>query len=252
MSRAFLLLLTAAASFAQSAPSTFEVASVKLAPPISPELVRSGNFHLGVKIDQSRADFGGVSLPDLIARAYGVRTFQISGPDWINANRFDVLAKLPQGASPDQVPEMLQSLLADRFQLKLRRETKEFPVFALTTAKAGPKLEPRPADWDPSSNSTTRPVSMEKYSQMISDAVDRPVLDQTSLKGEYMVSVDAVVRSLMARHRSATTAPTDAAVDPMDSDLFRAIQAMGLRLEPCKVALPYLVIENLAQTPTAN
>ena len=96
------------------------------------------------------------SLSDFIAMAYGVKTAQIAGPDWVAQERFDIAAKLPDGASRDNVPAMLQALLADRFQLKVHRDSKEFPVYALAVAKSGPKLheaaESADADASPSGN----------------------------------------------------------------------------------------------------
>ena len=94
------------------------------------------------------ADFSGASLASFISRAYRVRSFQISGPQWMNTTRFDIFAKLPGGASPDQVLEMLQTLLAERFRLVLHRESKEFPVYMLVVGKEGPKLAPCPAVFD--------------------------------------------------------------------------------------------------------
>jgi uncharacterized protein (TIGR03435 family) len=78
--------------------------------------------------------------------AYKVQPSQISGPDWIATQRFDIVAKLPEGATKDQTNEMLQSLLEERFKMTLHRETKEHPVFALVVAKDGPKLKESPPD----------------------------------------------------------------------------------------------------------
>lgn len=253
------LLLAASAGFGQTVPA-FEVASIKPAPPITPEMFRSGQLHLGVKIDKARADFGGQTLVDLIARAYHVRAFQVSGPDWLSS-RFDIVATLPPGASEDQVPEMLQGLLADRFKLKLRREAKEFPVYALVVGKGGAKLTPRPAEYDPAVRSNTRPMTLANYAQMISSAVDRPVVDQTGLQGEYMLSMDILMKAMTARARSMAqqqmagregSGPADAASDPSDGGAFAAVQALGLKLEPRKLPMPLLLIEHLEKTPTEN
>lgn len=254
---AFVLLLTAAAALAQP---TFEVASIKPASPITPELMRSGQLHLGVRIDKARADFGGMPLTDLIARAYRVKPFQVSGPDWITS-RFDIVATLPEGASEEQVPEMLQALLADRFKLTLHRDSKEFPVYALIVGKGGSKLTPKPADYDPAAKSNVRPMTMENYAGMLSGGVDRPIVDRTELKGEYMVSMDLVMHALMTNAKAAAQrqvatmtarAPSDAASDPSDSETFSAVQALGLKLEPRKLPLPWLVIDHLEKTPTGN
>src|SRR5262249_46460738 len=83
-----------------------------------------------------------VTLKRLIQAAYNVRDFQISGgPGWIGSDLFDVAAKTESPVKPEQAGPMLQALLADRFQLTVRRETKEMPVYALTVAKNGPKFK---------------------------------------------------------------------------------------------------------------
>jgi uncharacterized protein (TIGR03435 family) len=108
-------------------PPAFEVASIKPAPPITTiaAQIQSGKIHVGMTIDAARVDIGFMSLADLIRVAYRVKPYQISGPDWMREERFDIVAKLPDGASTDQVPEMLQALLAERFNLKVHRESKE-------------------------------------------------------------------------------------------------------------------------------
>jgi uncharacterized protein (TIGR03435 family) len=133
---------------AQTPAPAFEVASIRPAPPIT-ELaaqIQSGKAHLGMSIDGARADFGFVSLADLIAQAYRIKPYQLTGPDWMKQQRFDVTAKIPDGASKDQVPEMLQALLADRFKLAVRRETKELPVYALVVGKNGVKMKESPPE----------------------------------------------------------------------------------------------------------
>jgi uncharacterized protein (TIGR03435 family) len=87
-------------------------------------------------------------LLDLIAAAYSVRATQVSGPDWLSDQGFDIEAKLPDGTPKEELNAMLQSLLEERFGLKVHRATKTGQGFALTVGKNGPKLkpaEPRPA-----------------------------------------------------------------------------------------------------------
>ena len=133
------LLFAASAAFAQSGP-TFEVASIKKAEPLSVNAVMSGKMNLGMVIDNAQVTIRSMSLAELMRVAYKVKAFQISGPEWISAERYMVDAKMPEGATRDQVPEMLQALLADRFKLAFHRETKEQPVYALTIMKSGLKL----------------------------------------------------------------------------------------------------------------
>jgi uncharacterized protein (TIGR03435 family) len=130
----------AAAQTPVAGPS-FEVASIKAAPPIDFAAIQSGKIRLGMKVDGAQVNFGGMPLQALLTQAYGVKPYQIAGPDWIMTERFDISAKLPDGATEDQVPAMLQSLLAERFKLMAHRENREHPVYALIAAKGGPKLK---------------------------------------------------------------------------------------------------------------
>jgi len=98
-------------------------------------------MHAGMAIDGARVDIGFFSLSDLIRTAYKLKSYQIEGPDWLNVQRFDILAKMPDGANKDQVPEMLQTLLADRFKLTIHRDTKEHSVYTLVPGKNGVKLK---------------------------------------------------------------------------------------------------------------
>jgi uncharacterized protein (TIGR03435 family) len=142
---ASLAMACFALAFAQSAASTptFEVASVKPAPPPS-----GNNMFVRMGGDAGRLDYANVALKDIIRMAYRVRGYQVSGPDWLESTRFDIVAKLPEGSTREQIPEMLQALLAERFKLTVHREKKELPVFALLVGKGGPKMkevEPLPA-----------------------------------------------------------------------------------------------------------
>jgi uncharacterized protein (TIGR03435 family) len=123
----------------------FEVASIRPADLPRPETFRGGGapqqFHAGLQLDAGRLDWGLASLADMIQYAFRVKNYQVSGPDWIRSSRWNILARLPEGASQDQVPEMMQALLAERFQLKFRREKREQPVYELEVAKGGAKLE---------------------------------------------------------------------------------------------------------------
>ena len=110
--------------------------------------VRDGKAHVGVKIDGHRVDIGASSMMDLVCLAYKVQRYQVTGPDWMTSQRFDVMATLPEGASQDQVPEMMQALLADRFKLTLHHENKDHPTYALVVGKNGVKMKEAPPDAD--------------------------------------------------------------------------------------------------------
>jgi uncharacterized protein (TIGR03435 family) len=140
------MALAAGALFGQ-APA-FEVASIKPSEPVTPAMVAAGKIHAGMKIDAARVDIGMLSLMDLVCKAYDVKSYQVSGPSWLSAQRFDIMAKLPEGGTKEQVPQMLQALLAERFKLTIHRDKKERPVFALVVGKGGLKMkesEPDPA-----------------------------------------------------------------------------------------------------------
>jgi uncharacterized protein (TIGR03435 family) len=131
-----LAILLACSLFAQQ----FEVASVK---PFAPA---PGQNVAGIHFDGALVRGVGLSLRDYLATAYRFKATLISGPDWTASDRFDITARLPDGASKAQIPEMLQALLADRFQVKLHKENKEYPVFALVLSKGPLKLKEVPPD----------------------------------------------------------------------------------------------------------
>src|SRR5215467_8805291 len=143
-------VVTAAALLAQSAPSRpeFEVASVKPAAPLAP----GAQMSVGVHIDGAQVSCRFLSLQDYINMAFNIKKHQITGPDWLATERYDIQAKIPAGFGDGTVREemrlMMQSLLEDRFKLKFHRETRELPVYALVVMKSGAKLKETPVDPD--------------------------------------------------------------------------------------------------------
>jgi uncharacterized protein (TIGR03435 family) len=125
---------------------SFEVASIKPSAPLDPVAIQQGKVHIGMNVDGAICDIGSFSLRDLIRTAYDVKDYQISGADSLGApltaQRFDIRATMPEGATEKQVPEMLQNLLAERFKLVIHRETKDQSIYALIVGKGGPKLKP--------------------------------------------------------------------------------------------------------------
>lgn len=195
----------------------FEVASIKPTAPLN-----GGAVEIGTKTDPGRVTYNGVPLTLLIMNAYKVKRYQITGgPDWLNSERFDIVAKLPEGAKQDQVPEMLQSLLEDRFGLKLHHDTKELPLYELTVAKGGPKI--KASAEDPAAKETPAPLpppnqikmkdgipqlppgrkgtfmmmrpgamtlvsnvaTLSDFASRLADQLGNPVLDKTGLTGTY-------------------------------------------------------------------
>src|SRR5580692_6807535 len=118
------ILFAALMAFGQSAaPQAFEVASVK------PNTSESGSSRTSGTTGQ--LTITNRSLKQLIEMAYSVQDFQIAGPEWLSAAKFDIVAKIPAGAQTDQRPAMMQSLLAERFHLAVHRDSREMPAHAL-------------------------------------------------------------------------------------------------------------------------
>jgi uncharacterized protein (TIGR03435 family) len=131
-----------------TAPPSFEVASIKASEPPTPGQFGQGKVRFGMQVDAGRVNVQLMSLMDLIAAAYRVKPYQVSGPSWLRTERFDIVAKIPEGVSRDLVPEMLQSLLAERFRLTIHRENKEHAVYAKLKESA-PDADAAPSEGDP-------------------------------------------------------------------------------------------------------
>jgi uncharacterized protein (TIGR03435 family) len=140
--RITVLAAVAAAAFAQApARPAFEVATIRPSAPLNPQAMRGGGGHFGIRVDAQRVDIGSTPLFTLICDAYGLRPYQVEAPDWLKNTLFDIQATIPKGVSQDQVPEMLRTLLEERFGLKTHHESKEQPVYALVVGKEGPKMK---------------------------------------------------------------------------------------------------------------
>ena len=278
-----LVLLAGSASVAQTARPEFEVASIKPSAP-----AQMGQGGAGVHIDGAQLRCSTLSMKDYIGFAYRLRGYQISGPDWLPNEKFDISATLPAGVPRDKVPEMMQALLEDRFQIKVHREMKDFPVYVLSVAKSGPKMkEVAPDAVDGGSVNVSaagsaagvvvnlgngsyyafadnkldaRKLSMEAFTDTLGRFVDRPVVNQTDLKGSYDFTLEFAPEDFRAMHiRSAVNAgvvlPPEAlrALEYGSSDsLFAAVQTVGLKLERKKAPLDVLVIDRIERSPTAN
>ena len=138
-----LVVFTSCAAFAQTAENSpaFEVASVKPAAPITGNrimvMIRGGPG----SPDPGQITYSNVTVKNVLTTAYGVKGFQISGPGWLDSERYDIVAKLPRGATKAEFMVMLQNLLAERFKLTLHREKKDLPMYALVVGKNGPTLK---------------------------------------------------------------------------------------------------------------
>ena len=139
------LALTAIGAFSQTKPS-FEVATIKPSQPMDQakllaSLQSGGKLPIGANIDSGRAEYLYVDLRTLLTYAYGVKPYQISGPDWMSTTRFDIVAKMPEGSRKEDAAKMLQSLLEERFKLTAHHTSAEHPVLALVVGKGAPKLK---------------------------------------------------------------------------------------------------------------
>jgi uncharacterized protein (TIGR03435 family) len=132
-----------ALAFGQAAENlTFEVASVKPAPPPDP----SGRMFMGSRGGPGTPDPGQITwtnatLKFLLMSAYDVKQYQVTGPAWLDTERYNIVAKVPDGATKEQVAVMWQNLLKERFGMVLHHESKEFQVRELVVAKGGSKLK---------------------------------------------------------------------------------------------------------------
>ncbi len=274
---------------AQSKASSpaFEVASVKRSGPNAADNAGKKDGKQGgggpsvIQIDHGRFSYMS-TLFGLIVRAYHVRAcivpgFRVAncalisgGPAWLKKDSFEIQAKMPTG-TPDytmmqfmngQAPQlelMLQALLAERFNLKMHREQKELPVYALTVVKGGPKLKPAAETIaenggpmflpksDDQLQMAVKDLSMQQLCETLSNLTGRPVLDRTGLNGKFDFAME---------YESEPDAPRISDL-PEGSQLtgpafFTALQQqVGLKLESTKGPVDVLVIDH-AEQPSEN
>jgi uncharacterized protein (TIGR03435 family) len=134
-------LLTATPALAQKLPE-FEVASIRP----TAENPTPNAAAVGLRITGSTVRISGLSLKDYIGMAYSLEPPQVIAPEWTAQVRFDISANLPAGGTREQIPGMLQALLADRFALKAHKEQREFPIYALVVSRDGLKIKGTPVD----------------------------------------------------------------------------------------------------------
>jgi uncharacterized protein (TIGR03435 family) len=151
---AWLCSLVHAQSSADAKPAEakleFEVASIKPSALSGRGVIRFDPKGGPGSGDPGRVTYTFTTILNLMADAYGVKRYQVSGgPKWLDSEQFDIVAKVPKGATKEQVKVMLQNLLAERFKLTLHRETKELPVYALEVGSKGPKLKDSTATGTP-------------------------------------------------------------------------------------------------------
>jgi uncharacterized protein (TIGR03435 family) len=292
----FRTLTTAAAfcaiALAQPPASpTFEVASIK---PSAPQ--QAGRMMMRQRggpgtPDPSQYSVEGFPLSRVIQQAYGVQSYQISGPSWIDSERYDIVAKVPPGTTKEQFQLMLQSLLAERFKLVAHKETKELPTYALVVAKGGPKMKESPKE-DPDAAKDASPPqpqvgrdgrpqmprggrgmmvmmgpkglhaeagrsTMAQLADFLSNQLGRPVLDETGLTAQYDYSLDFSPEGLAVMKGMPMMTPPPGAGGPDGGpegggSIFSAVQDLGLKLESRKGPVALIVVDSANKTPTEN
>ena len=219
-----------------------------------------------------------VTLKELIGFTYRIQQFQISGgPRWIGSDRYDIEGKAEDPkADFDQLRLMLQTLFEERFKLKVHRETKESPVYALVAGKGGPRIKlssdqvsqdvngPAPAGAGPNrgairigvGNLVGNAVTISWFASMLSSRLDRLIMDKTNLSGRF----DIRLKWTPSPGESLFGVPAEiidmngvtVRLDPSGPSIFSAIQEqLGLKLESAKAPVDLLVIDRV-ERPSEN
>jgi uncharacterized protein (TIGR03435 family) len=278
MTRAFVgirivVALLAVSAFGQSTdtPATktaFELADVHVSPPS-----RNPNLR-GPMTRQGFYQIRYATMLDLVRTAYGVEAERVlGGPNWLEKDTFDVIAKLPEGATADTAKPMLRALLEDRFKLIVHNDNKPVPAYAVKTNGKHPQLKQADGSGDtgckfnfvpppPPGASGGAPVpplyswactnmTMAAFVEALTTSIflapqylnDRVVVDETELKGAWNFDLKFTPRG----------AVTPAGPMPGRISLFDAVdQQLGLKLDPVDVPMPVFVVDSVNQKPTAN
>ena len=236
---------------APAAPLVFEAATVK--PNTSGSGASSTNSTNGLLRITNQ------TLQNMIQYAFNVRDFQVSGgPGWMRSERYDVTAKPENGAHDAQMKQMLQSLLAERFQLRFHRETREGPVYVLLVGKNGSKLQPAAESYNSGINSGRSGdtgkstmkgtnITTQGLAESLAARIGRPVIDKTGLTGKFDFDLAWVPDLTLSAGGADSPSP-----DASGPSIFTAVQEqLGLRLESQRGPIDILVIDR-AEKPTEN
>jgi uncharacterized protein (TIGR03435 family) len=256
MKRLLLAALFSSMAFGQNAPSAFEFADVHVSAPATNPTMRGGAPRGG------RFQVRTATMVDLISLAYNMESDKVlGGPNWLDWDRFDILAKAPQGATPKDVGPMLEDLLADRFKLVVRKDTKPMPAFALLVSNGKPKMKEASGSGEPGCQNVPQDpapgtvpyqiischnMTMEAFADILRNwtggtYLPDPVVDRTALKGAWDFDLKWTARNRLAQ----------AGGDGIS--LFDAVdKQLGLKLDAQKLPLPVLVVDSVNQKPTPN
>jgi uncharacterized protein (TIGR03435 family) len=201
-----------------------------------------------------------VALKDIIAFAWDVPRFLISGaPPWLESSRFDIQARPApsEAGNEDETRRRLQTLLAERCRLAIRRDSKEMPVYALVAVKNGPKLRESSRERDLGGSPgrvTAEGLSMPGLAKFLTGLLKRPVDDHTGLSGKYDFTLEWIPegRDLIGKGGGNESPVSASAPDPSGPSLFTAIQQqLGLKLESRRGPVEIIVIDRVEQ-PSEN
>ncbi|HXS97048.1 MAG TPA: TIGR03435 family protein [Candidatus Limnocylindrales bacterium] len=220
---------------AAESPAVFDAASVK---PALPDEKRSS-----MRVTAGRLTLTNVTLKSILTRAYDLADYQIAGPDWIDSERFEIVATMPAETPMQRVQEMLRTLLTERFNMAVHREPREMNVYGLVVGKKGIRM--KEVAWGPGQRNNSsgkfigRSIDMPGLADWLSHVADRPVIDMTGLKAHYDIDL--------------AWTPEKSATDPEARTIYEAIEEqLGLRLEQRKAPVEVLVIDRAEKTPIAN
>jgi len=252
---AFLICQGLLFSQVATAPA-FEAASVKRnnSPEGRSELHMSPD---GVTITNYRLRF-------LIPNVYKIAFYQIAGaPQWLDSNKYDIIARAPNGSSDDQLRFMLQQLLVDRFGLKFHRELRDVPGYAVVLAKDAPKFTIEKKPDQPGRDdgrvgagrgmATGHMVSSAVFAEVLSIYLARPVLDQTGIDGLFNFELRWTPDEMEPQLGGAPSPDGAPSTDPAGPSLLAALQEqLGLKLVRQRSEIDMFVIDHLQETPTEN
>ena len=254
----------------------FEVASIK---PAAPDA--RGMF---VRMNPGgRVDITNMTLRELIIIAWRIQPNQLSGgPAWLGSARFDISAKSENAPKQGDLPLMIQTLLEDRFQLKIHRETKELSIYALVLARKDGKLGPALKETTESSCTQPDPtkplppldpgkppprycgnmmmqqrrltaigVPVDRLVPSLARMLGRTVIDKTGLTGRYDITLEWSQDEAPAV-QTASDSPLPAATEAPGPSIFTALQEqLGLKLDSQKGPVEVIVIDR-AEKPSEN
>jgi uncharacterized protein (TIGR03435 family) len=248
-----LFLFNAGMVFSQPAATApaFEVASVKADTAGTNE--GGGRGREIVTPSPSGISMINVRLKSVIVWAYHLQPVQVTGPAWLDVDRFDVVAKASGAASEDQQRLMMQKLLVDRFKLAFHHETKEMQAFVVSVAKTGLKAKPSDSEGEMSIQpagemaASVQRATVSKLAEMLSGPLQAPVIDETGLTGKYDFKLD-LANFMMSMDRTQPMGISD--VIPI---LIQAAQQqLGIKIEQRKVPVELMIVDHLEKVPVEN